>query len=134
MINAEFLANCSDEQIEQGVAWIKCKGTSFDPSISSYYRFFSCIDNRIYFHGTHFEPCYRPNDIMPIAFANKIALIPLSDNNNEIGMSTFNGDWKAMTNESNDGEFGFDCKFYESISDNPLRAICEVYILMSVAK
>jgi hypothetical protein len=121
MINKEFLANCSDEQINAGVAWAKCSD-----------RFLGGA----FFDGNYCPRryCIRPKDIMPIAFANNIALIPLSDNDNEIGMSTFNGDWKAVANESNDREFGFDCKFYESISDNPLRAICEVYILMSVAK
>jgi hypothetical protein len=130
MINAEFLAGCSDEQIEKGVAWIFASKSSIFKL-----RVFNCSLNRaVGCRINWFRPCLIPNNIMPIAFDNKIAIIPLSDNDNEIGMSTFSGDWKAMANESNDGEFGFDCKFYESINDNPLRAICEVYILMSVAK
>ena len=51
--------------------------------------------------------CNNPNDIMPIAFENKIALFPLGKT------------WKARKQD------------VMSRTMNPLRAICEAYILMN---
>jgi hypothetical protein len=108
MITTEYLAGCSDEQINHGVAWLECKKLSFseDCQVRSY------KDNLISLDGEFdFVPCQNPNDIMPIAFANKISIGPALTN-----------EWVARLN-------GFIC-----YNTNPLRAICEAYILMSVAK
>ena len=107
MINAEFLASCTDEQIEKGVAWLRfceiveagddwkdCIGLSEIPKNPDWPRY-----------------CSNPRVIMPIAFANKIGTRFSLDNG-----------WIARN------------KVVLSYNENPLRAICEVYILMSVNK
>jgi hypothetical protein len=58
--------------------------------------------------------CNNPNDIMPIAFENNIGVCPWIDN------------WLA-TFEPED----ILAKVAESTNKNPLRAICEVFILMN---
>jgi hypothetical protein len=122
MINAEFLAGCSDSQINHGVAWLEAKKLSFseDCQVRSY------KDNLISLDGEFdFVPCSNSNDIMPIAFANKISLEIADDDK----------DWAATQGASYDHSYFYlkDCD-YISENANPLRAICEVYILMSVAK
>jgi hypothetical protein len=104
MINKEFLADCSDEQINKGVAWLEANNPA---SINDHMRLNKC---RIGFY----KFCLNPSDIMPIQIANNISL-----QSDHVG----NGVWFA--DDAEDITIG---------STNPLRAICEVYILMSVAK
>ena len=109
MINAEFLAICTDQQINFGVAWLEAKANPADSWVIPY--------NNMLFKWNidhEFEPCTIPNDIMPIAFANGISL-----QSDHVG----NGIWFA--DDTMDITVG---------NTNPLRAICEVYILMSVNK
>jgi hypothetical protein len=118
-INKDFLEGCSDEQINHGVAWLEAKKLSFseDCQVRSY------KDNLISLDGEFdFVPCQNPNDIMPIAFAN---------NYDMKSPYYFTEKWKVTASYiiPNVGE-----KYIDSTNSNPLRAICEVYILMSVAK
>mgnify|MGYP003648537022 FL=1 len=110
MINQEFLSQCSDDQINKGVAWLKAKNLSYsDLGEMLHY-------NDEFLFGMYSDPlyyCSNPNDIMPIAFANRIGLDSL-----------FSGKWVALSPSwSSSG--------IESTTANPLRAICEVYILMN---
>mgnify|MGYP003637530171 FL=1 len=123
MINKEFLANCSDEQIEFGVAWIDAK------KLDIKYRLFLAIEQvneGIIVGGHYYNPCHNPNEIMPIAFANRIS-IEIADNDDE---------WIATHGTSYDHSYYYPVRNWEheSVNANPLRAICEVYILMSVSK
>jgi hypothetical protein len=109
MINAEFLAGCSDDQINMGVAWCLAKtNANFwkDPETGALYKHYKHNKD-----VERFDPCSDPNDIMPIAFANGIGTRFSLDNG-----------WIARS------------KVTISYNNNPLRAICEVYILMSVEK
>ena len=106
MITQEFLQQCSDEQINKGVEWMLCKELSLcDHSPFDDYQFG-------YFNTLNY--CTSPNDIMPIAFANMFSICPIFRN-------------------SDTYRVGSRCGIYV-FNANPLRAICEVYILMSVNK
>ena len=116
-ITPNFLSQCTDEQINKGVAWCRAGQLGF----ANPCEFLSRKSNnpeKQYFILTasddwDFNPCTNPNDIMPIAFANRIALDSL-----------FSGKWVALSPSwSSSG--------IESTNANPLRAICEVYILMN---
>lgn len=98
MITKDFLSNCSDEQINKGVAWLECS----DEFLGGY------IINGEYCPGLY---CANPGLSMPIAFANGISLGPALED-----------EWVARLN-------GF-----IRYNTNPLRAICEVYLLMECAK
>ena len=122
MINAEFLSQCSDEQVNRGVSWIEASKAGIKR-----HGFF--IASKHYCNKVtmgcamfSFEPCTNPSDIMPIAFANGIAIMPDSD-----------GSWKSGRLPSNP-EMTFGWSNFVRGYKNPLRAICEVYILMSVNK
>jgi len=120
MINAEFLSQCSDEQINKGVAW--CNVTN--KNIPMLHTPDSAFDN-LWCNAvlSKIRPfCSMPDAIMPIAFANQIAIMPDSD-----------GSWKSGRLPSNPAmTFGWS-NFVRGYK-NPLRAICEVYILMSANK
>jgi hypothetical protein len=107
MITQQFLQSCTDEQINKGVAWLRFCGMVEDGDDWKEYIDLADIPKDPVWP----EYCANPNDIMPIAFANGIG----------IRFSLDNG-WIARN------------KVVLSYSDNPLRAICEVYILMSVNK
>lgn len=114
MINAEFLASCTDEQIERGVEWIECKKLN----LCEYYTF---SDYELgYFNTPNY--CTNPSDIMPIAFSNNFLIEP---------PNFFTNKWKVTKYYiiENIGE-----RSINATNTNPLRAICEVYILMSVNK
>jgi hypothetical protein len=113
MINKEFLGSCSDEQIERAVEWTCCKNLSiYEESSLGDYEFG-------YFNTLKY--CSSPNDTMPIAFANGLSLAK-TFNDDEYYVS--NGKMHMLSGEIMEDEF---CSF----NPNPLRAICEVYILMS---
>lgn len=127
MINAEFLSQCSDEQINRGVVWAK---------ISKYKLIGACnAQSEIEFNTSQnlakdlscglFNPCEYPDDIMPIAFANNIS-IDLSKPCSDLG-----GDDEFINGKY--FSYSEDCEF-SAYNENYLRAICEVYILMSVKK
>jgi len=59
--------------------------------------------------------CNNPNDIMPIAFENGI------------GLTRIYGDRKSWYATYDDGDGTWESK----INSNPLRAICELFILMN---
>jgi hypothetical protein len=71
------------------------------------------------FQRLEYNYCQNPNDIMPIAFENYIStdwLVRKPDK------------WQAKaSNQGTAGPF----KRFESINTNPLRAICECFILMN---
>ncbi len=112
MINQEFLSQCSDDQINKGVAWLTIKewgyGNEHKRKSIDYYCCQGLLNSVT---AGNVNYCTNPNDIMPIAFANGIG----------IRFSLDNG-WIARN------------KVTISFSTNPLRAICEVYILMMAAK
>lgn len=117
MITQEFLSQCSDEQINKGVAWLRFCGMVEDGDDWKEYIDLADIPKDPVWP----EYCTNPNDIMPIAFANAISL------------ETFDGSlWWA------DAPIIKDDLLEKTITSkelkNPLRAICEVYILMSVNK
>jgi hypothetical protein len=124
MINAEFLASCSDEQIERGVAWLKAKKTKNGLLLGNHYKIWSNGLGRIYGQYGRFRPCLSPNDIIPIQFANGIGLI--------FDDESIKPNWIAIAEKIT----GRHHEYYdiEVQNANPLRAICHVYILMSVAK
>jgi hypothetical protein len=123
MINAEFLGNCSDEQIDMGVAWVLAKGLNIDAN-KLIYSFSVNSYGRIQRNGTRFIPCLYESDIMPIQIANGIGLI--------FDEESLKPNWIAIAEKIT----GRHHEYYdiEVQNPNPLRAICEVYILMSVAK
>ena len=113
MITQEFLSQCSDEQVNRGVAWLTVSDMCSLTGRLEYQKFMSIsIMNNISRY------CNDPGDIMPIAFANEISIRPMNDNN-----------WPDIWGASENLALG--AKAYNA---NPLRAICEVYILMSVKK
>jgi len=120
MINAEFLASCSEEQINKGVAWCQV-AFSVDKAMASenveLYRYGMNYDMSVPRHY-----CTNANDIMPIAFANNFLIEP---------PNFFTNKWSATKYYivENIGE-----RSVKATNTNPMRAICEVYILMSVNK
>jgi len=126
MINQEFLSQCSDDQINKGVAWCRAGQLGF----ANPCEFLSRKSNnpeKQYFILTasddwDFKPCTNPNDIMLIAFANNFLIEP---------PNFFTNKWSVTKYYivENIGE-----RSVKATSINPLRAICEVYILMMAAK
>jgi hypothetical protein len=123
MINAEFLASCTDEQINRGVAWLVVKewglGNKHKRKSIDYY----CsqgLFNSVAVGNVNY--CTNPSDIMPIAFANNFLIEP---------PNFFTSKWtiKKYYIVDNIGE-----RNISATNTNPLRAICEAYILMSVNK
>ena len=104
MITPEFLQACTPEQINKGVEWLKIK-LEFKINRMNTLQFLLCNSRLI----TPKPYCTNPNSAMPIAFANGIT----------IGPKSFSDDWRAFRSP------------YTSVSTNPLRTICEVYLLMS---
>lgn len=103
----EFLSKCTDDEINKGVAWIEAKRLGFDNPCE-----YMSQNGFIFSTKWAFSPCTNPNDIMLIAFANRIDVIARGIDN----------DWYAAYGK------------HKTLNANPLRAICEVYILMSVSK
>lgn len=119
MINPEFLKECDDDQINKGVAWLECKKSDINHRLL---HSWTMLNEQPSWCGRYFKPSSYPNDIMPIAFANGIAIMPDSD-----------GSWKSGSLPS-DPERTFGWANFGRGYKNPLRAICECYILMSVSK
>tara|TARA_R110000737_G_scaffold316641_1_gene327030 strand:- start:27 stop:410 length:384 start_codon:yes stop_codon:yes gene_type:complete len=127
MINAEFLSQCSDEQINKGVAWAKIKSLPLIDKRGGRYELYRLFSNALIHDLSDygFDPCEYPNDIMPIAFANNISIDLSKPYSDLVGDDAIiNGKYLAY---SQDIEFS-------AYNENYLRAICEVYILMSVNK
>jgi hypothetical protein len=110
MINEQFLSNCTDEQIERGVEWTRCKNLSIYEQSNNMFLNVFIVDTPKY--------CSKPNDIMPIAFSNKI---DIRHDYEVLGLPT------ALISDEVD-------YLYWTTNKNPLRAICEVYILMNINK
>lgn len=110
MITPEFLQSCTDEQINKGVAWLAFKewGAKNNHKRKSL-DYYCCQGLLNSIDGGCVNYCTNPNDAMPIAFANWIGIRPALEN-----------EWVARLN-------GF-----IRYNSNPLRAVMEVYILMSV--
>ena len=106
----ETLTKLSDDEINQIVHDIQFPGGS------EYDDFFSALGVNPY--------CSNPGVIMPIAFENRIGI--------EWSYKDESGDyWQAGgTNQGKPGPF----ERFDSINKNPLRAICEVFILMNQDK
>ncbi len=123
MINQEFLSNCADEQINKGVAWllIKAWGATYNHKRKSI-DYYCCKGLLKSIDGGGLNYCTNPNDIMPIAFENRI---------NQISPTEHRDLWRATATE---GGGNWSINDHTSTNTNPLRAICEVYILMSVTK
>lgn len=118
MINKEFLSRCTDRQINRGVAWILASNMDFSNNNVGFYE--DCDIGVIWHYedtGTikKFNPCSNPNDIMLIMFNNGLQLMPVFIKSNRL--------WRAMSQQ-----------LQYSVNENPLRAICECYILMNVNK
>lgn len=116
MITQEFLSQCRDEQINRGVAW--CNVTN--KNISMLHAPSSIDKLWCNYVLSMIRPfCSMPDAIMPIAFANKIDI----RHGHDVSGNTA-------------GSRGFYNTYYKYKATNPnlLRAICEVYILMSVNK
>ena len=103
MITPEFLQSCADEQINKGVAWLEVN-KEFNLSDMCKFQYFACNAYLTDFR----DYCTNPNDAMPVAFANFISLRFSRDNG-----------WIARKG------------MHVCFNKNPLRAICEVYLLMS---
>jgi hypothetical protein len=121
MISKEFLENCSDEQVNMGVAWLEAKSTTDIKKHIERVKSLSICgyewwDRKVIFY------CKNPNDIMPIAFANRINLTSPSEHRDL---------WKASATK---GGGNWSINDFMSANLSPLRAIAEVYILMSVEK
>jgi hypothetical protein len=125
MINAEFLGNCSDEQINKGVVWLAIKEWGSDSNHKRKSIDYYCSQgllNSVTAGNVNY--CANPSDIMPCAFDNGIGLI--------FDDESIKPNWIAIAEKVT----GRHHEYYdiEVQNTNPLRAICEVYILMSVAK
>ena len=120
-ITAQFLSQCTDEQINKGVAWLRfCGVVEADDDWKDYIDLSDIPKN-----PTWPSYCTNPNDIMPIAFANGIGI---GIKNNSYGER-----YRAFAEE--DAAQGRSSTHrFNKWNTNPLRAICEVYILMSVSK
>ena len=120
-ITAQFLSQCTDEQINKGVAWLLVSKFSLmtkgDRNELDYYAAID-IFNRVEWGFNNY--CTNPSDIMPIQIANRIDLYFNSQDFSKCphGAYKYLGPSKGLDVEN----------------ANPLRAICEVYILMSVSK
>jgi hypothetical protein len=111
MINEQFLSDCTDDQIEKGVEWTRCKNLSiYEESYNNMFRNVFIIDTPKY--------CTKPNDIMPISFAYKIDI--------RHGYEIENLPTALIGDEED--------YLHWVTNKNPLRAICEVYILMNINK
>ena len=108
MITQDFLSQCSDEQINKGVAWIEAMSGDDTIYVHPCDAWFSSVINY----------CSNPKIIMPIAFGNKI---DIRHDYETLGSVT------ALIGDEDD-------YLYWVTNQNPYRAICEVYILMSVNK
>lgn len=111
MINAEFLSQCSDEQINKGVAWCEV-ALSVDKAMASenieLYRYGMNYDISVPRHY-----CTDASDAWPIIVKSEMLIRPAFDGS---------GYWIAKMYQT------------QTYSKNPLRAAMEVYILMSVNK
>ena len=118
-ITPNFLSQCTDEQINKGVAWANCsliKNYFSDPEAGVTYRISS------FGIVSRFDPCTNPNDIMPIAVDNRINLMSPLEHKDK---------WMASATQ---GGGNWSINDFNAANTNPYRAICEVYILMMVAK
>ena len=134
-ITTQFLSQCTDEQINKGIAWVeasKCETGTGDGNFDMRLTVSQEIESKAERSGlwvspaATFLPCTDPSDIMPIAFANGIGVEPPESGANYNEWEAGSGLFIRENGVQN----------YKVYSEhlNPLRAICEVYILMSVSK
>ncbi|MCP3699706.1 MAG: DUF2591 domain-containing protein [Desulfobulbaceae bacterium] len=121
MINQEFLSNCTDEQINKGVAWLEVKEI-LEVARNFKSEFATICSNELLTNIQNY--CALAGESWEIVEENKISLI----------------------NDGKGWEASFDCRgFYSEAkpgdphqitiaNEKPLRAAMEVYILMSVTK
>ena len=110
MITKEFLQSCTDEQINKGVAWCAVKSLLSLRS-SRNCEIYKAAAKNILLRSISGKDdyCINPDVSWSIILENRIGLKPRGVDN----------DWYAYQGK------------VEVINENPLRAICEVYILMS---
>lgn len=125
MIDKDFLQSCTDEQINKGVAWLRVSEFSLmTKDEQNELDYYAAIDifNRADWGFDDY--CANPNDAWHIILGNEISL--LHDN----------GLWEASIDfYGNESEHGTDELLSKvAIGKNPLRAACEVYLLMSNEK
>ena len=120
MITSKNLSEMSDFEINKEVAkiFLECDYIYEDDKVAligvtTFLGGYGEPEEREVKYG-EFDPCNNPNDIMPIAFDNKISL-------NYLGPLT--DEWAATIDDIDE-----DCY---SENKNPLRAACESYILMN---
>lgn len=127
-ITTQFLSQCTEAQINKGVAWAKIKSLPLTDKSGGRYELYRLFSNALIddLSDYGFDPCEYPNDIMPIAFANGIGVEPPESGANYNEWEAGSGLFIRENGVQN----------YKVYSEhlNPLRAICEVYILMSVSK
>ena len=120
-ITAQFLSQCIEDQINKGVAWLTIKewgyGNEHKRKSIDYYCSHGLLNS---VNAGNVNYCTNPNDIMPIAFANNISITTKPDEHIGKPFAFSTGVLgRTVHCDSNSGL---------------LRAICEVYILMSVVK
>jgi hypothetical protein len=104
-ITTQFLSQCTDEQINKGVAWLE---------ISKSALLGKDCEVKLFLMLGMYDPCSDTDFSWPIIFGNDISIQA-----DHIG----NGVW-----------FASDLMDMTIANKNPLRAAMEVYILMSVSK
>ena len=123
MINQEFLSQCSDDQINKGVAWLlaakKCEKWACNGDSEFYYHWGRAMIN------CPSDYCNQIIHAWPIMMANEISLIHNWSKSNAYTATGTRSTMRSL------GEYK---EPIESTTANPLRAICEVYILMMVSK
>lgn len=110
MITPEFLQSCTDEQINKGVAWLTFKEWSAKNNHKRKSLDYYCCQGLLNsIKGDCVNYCTNPNDAWPIITTERIGIKPRG----------VDSDWYAYSGK------------FEVINENPLRAVMEVYILMS---
>tara|TARA_R110000751_G_scaffold80229_1_gene162028 strand:- start:132 stop:467 length:336 start_codon:yes stop_codon:yes gene_type:complete len=111
MIDIEFLSQCTDEQINSGVAWAKLSSLS----LKDYEKRSSTAMFKWYGPSRGYQSyCMSPNHAWPIIDSNGITVGPVFTSSDRIKIAT--------------------CKDFWIRDANGLRAAMIVYILMMVAK
>tara|TARA_R110000824_G_scaffold400649_2_gene608651 strand:- start:9 stop:356 length:348 start_codon:yes stop_codon:yes gene_type:complete len=113
-ITQDFLSQCSDDQINKGVAWLTIKEWGYGNKHKRKSIDYFCSQgllNSVTAGNVNY--CNNPNDAWPIILENEMLIRPVFDDS---------GYWMAQMYQTH------------THSKNPLRAAMEVYILMSVAK
>lgn len=116
MIKPKFLQSCTDRQINKGVAWLEVAGFSLSAPDEQSFIDYHCAITMLTRTPDY---CTNPNDAWPIIKSERINLISPPEHRHE---------WKACATI---GGGNWSLNDFTAISENPLRAAMEVYILMS---